>query len=401
MNAQTKKREKRGRGRIVVLVVVAFLLFSFILPLPKLKFQQSYSYKSHPQTADISWPSYGQSALGAIGYGVLDTHGIQKTAPMASITKVVTALAVMKQKPLVPGEQGGTITITAADVASYNDYAANGGSVVPVTEGEQISEYQAMQAMLLPSANNMADTLSRWAFGSTNNYIVYANKYLKSAGLNKTVVADASGFSDKSMSSAQDLTNLGINFMKNDVLREIAGQQTAEIPVAGTIHNTNWLLGTDGVVGVKTGNTDEAGGCFLVASDRNIDGQDVTVVGAILGAPDLQTAIGDSRALVNSSDSGFSKVTVAKKNQVVGVYIAPWGSIVDVKAKDDVSILSWKSRQVVGTLDVSKNNTTVEKDQVVGTVTARAWDKKSIGYLVSAGKIDKPSFGWRLYKRHV
>jgi D-alanyl-D-alanine carboxypeptidase (penicillin-binding protein 5/6) len=286
-------------------------------------------------------------------------------------------------------------------VAAYNSYSSQGGSVVQVSEGEQISEYQALQALLLPSANNMADTLVRWAFGSMSGYTTYANRYLKSSGFTKTTVADASGFSDKSVSTAQDLTGLGLVFMQNDVLREITNQTQADIPVAGTIHSTNWLLGTDNVIGIKTGNTDQAGGCYLFASQRSIQGQDVTVVGAILSAPDLETAITDSRPLIDSVDNGFNKVTAAKRGQVIGLFTAPWGGVSNIIAKDDVSILTWKSRQVVGSLQVSKNNTSLGKDQVVGTITATAWDKKSIGYLVSTAKISKPSFSWRLYRRHL
>src|SRR5207245_1841316 len=119
----------------------------------------------------ITWPAYGQAGIGAAGYGLLSVAGAQTAAPIASVAKVMTALAVLSQKPLELNQQGPTITITEEDVASYENYVTQGGSVVRVDSGEQISEYQALQAMLIPSANNMAFTLSRWAFGSTDNYL--------------------------------------------------------------------------------------------------------------------------------------------------------------------------------------------------------------------------------------
>src|SRR5438105_2403629 len=80
------------------------------------------------------------------------------------------------------------------------------------------------------------------------NYVTFANNYLKQAGLKTSHVDDASGFSSKSVSTAQDLTSLGLTFIDNQVLRDIATQSSAELPVAGTVHNTNWLVNTNGVV---------------------------------------------------------------------------------------------------------------------------------------------------------
>ncbi|HVO86712.1 MAG TPA: D-alanyl-D-alanine carboxypeptidase [Candidatus Binatia bacterium] len=401
MNAQTKKPERRRPLPLLLLVIGVLLFLCWLPPLPKLKAQSSYSYKSHPKPVSLSWPAYGQSAVGAESYGLLDSEGSQVPAPMASVTKVVTAMAVLQKKPLTPGDQGPTITIGPEDVASYNDYSAKGGSVVPVTEGEQISEYQALQALLLPSANNMADTLARWAFGSVNNFTAYANVYLKGLALKESKVADASGFSPQSVSSAEDLTNLGLVFMRDPVLSGIVSQQSADIPVAGTVKNINWLLGTDGIVGIKTGNTEQAGGVYLFAANRNIEGQNILVVGAIMGAPDLNSAIGDSRPLLASVDTGFTKVTVAKKNEILGIYIAPWGNVVNLLSKNDVSIVTWATRQVSSVIKIDTDKTSVTKGQPVGTISAVVWGNKNTDDIIAADNVPPPSFGWRLYKRHV
>ena len=401
MNAKKDSRRKRPSLPLILLLLFVLAYVSWALPLPKIKAQSSYSYKSKPVAVSLAWPTYGQSSVGAVGYGVLDSHGSQVPAPMASVTKVITALVLMKHKPLTAGNQGPTITITAQDVTSYNDYNAQGGSVVTVSEGEQISEYQALQAMLLPSANNMADTLARWAFGSMNNYTSFANTYMKQLGMASTSLDDASGFSPKSTSTAQELTSLGLLFENNPVLRDIASQATAEIPVAGTVHNTNWLIGTDGVSGIKTGNTQQAGGCYLFAATRTVEGQTLTVVGAIMGAPDLNTAIGDARPLLKSVDGGFSKVSVAKRDQTVGVYIAPWGEVANILSRDDTNILTWKTRQVDASLNVDRDKISVAKNQEVGVLTASVWDKKTTGKLIVDNSISAPNWQWRLYKRHL
>jgi D-alanyl-D-alanine carboxypeptidase (penicillin-binding protein 5/6) len=379
-----KKPPKKSRRPLIIFIVIFVLIIGWILPIPKLKAKTTYAYRSNPQLVSLAWPAYGQSAVGAVGYGVLDTHGLQTAAPMASLTKTVTAMAVLQKKPLKPGEQGPTITITPEDIVYYNNAYAQGGSVVAVTSGEQLSEYQALQAMLLPSANNMADTLARWAFG-----------------LNATTLSDASGLSDKSVSTAQDLTTLGVQLVKNPVLKEVIAQPTAEIPVAGTVHNTNWLLGQDGIFGIKTGNTDQAGGCYLFASHRLISGHPVDVVGTVMGAPDLNTAISDSRTLLASVDTGFSLVTPIRHNQVVGVYSSAWGDVVNILAQKDLSVLNWRSRQVVTSITMDTSHNSVKAGQPLGQMTATAWGISVTSPLVAQESIKSPSWHWRLYQRYI
>jgi D-alanyl-D-alanine carboxypeptidase (penicillin-binding protein 5/6) len=255
----------------------------------------------------ILWPGYGQSAYGELNSGVLAvSDDAAKSAPTASLAKVITALAILKQKPLAPGQQGPMITLTQEDVDSFSDYVRKNGAVVAVEAGEQISQYQAMQAMLMPSANNMADTLARWAFGSLDAYSVYANAMVNEMGLTQTHVADASGFSPKTTSTAHDLVQLGIFYMKEPLLTGIASQTEAKIPVAGIIRNYNSLVNEDGILGIKVGDTDEAGRCFLVADVRSgSNDKATTAVAAVMGADNLKTAMEDAKAVLHSGNKGY------------------------------------------------------------------------------------------------
>lgn len=257
-------------------------------------------------TSPMPWPQYGQSAYGVTDNGILASSAPQSTSvPVASLAKVITALAVLKQKPLAPGEQGPMITLNEQDVALYNDYLRKDGSVTPVEVGERITQYQAMLAMMLPSSNNMSDSLTRWAFGSDEAYIAYANKMIKDLGLKNTLVADASGFSPNTKSTAEDMVQLGILYMKNPLLKQIAMQREATIPVAGVIPNYNAPLNKDGILGIKVGYTDEAGRSFLVADVR----KDGTVsVAAAVGAPDLATAMRDAIGVLNAGNTGYDTV---------------------------------------------------------------------------------------------
>jgi D-alanyl-D-alanine carboxypeptidase (penicillin-binding protein 5/6) len=73
--------------------------------------------------------------------------------------------------------------------------------------------------------------------------------------------------------------------MRLPVFASIVATPSATLPVAGTVHNTNRLLGHDGFVGVKTGSTAAAGGCFAFRAVRWIDGKRTTITGVVLGQP--------------------------------------------------------------------------------------------------------------------
>lgn len=257
-------------------------------------------------TDPLPWPSYGQAAYGASNAGVLAKSTNKPTpVPIASLAKVITALAILEKKPLRVGEQGPTITLTDQDIAFYEEHVAKDGSVVPIEVGEQITQYQAMQAMLLPSANNISDSLAVWAFGSKENYVQYANHMLAELGLSNTKVADPSGYSPKTVSTAPELVKLGILYMNNPVLREIAQQPEATIPFAGQIINYNAGINKDGIIGIKVGYTDEAGRTFLVADVR--DGKKISVA-AVLGADNFPTAMHDAANILQSGNFGLDRL---------------------------------------------------------------------------------------------
>jgi D-alanyl-D-alanine carboxypeptidase (penicillin-binding protein 5/6) len=289
--------------------------------------------------------------------------------------------------------------VTDQDVNTYNDYYGKGGSVARVVAGEQISEYQALQAMMLPSANNFADLLANWGFGSLDKYIVYANNQAKALGLKDTHISDASGFSPQTLSSTQDLVVLGEAAIKNPVIADIVSQQQATIPEAGVIHNVNWLLGTNNINGIKTGDTDEAGGCYLFSSVRNIGGKNITLVGAIMSAPTLNTAIHDTVPLISASDQGFKVVNAVKAGQVVGYYKMPWGGPTQVTAKEDLSFLTWQGQAVSISTKLNPLQAPQSKNAVAGSITAKANQQSVATQAVLAQKISKPSWKWRIFDR--
>lgn len=383
---------------LVLVVLVIFGVYRYLRPVPAVQPLSQIVTPPKTQAVDMPWPVTGQAAIGAVGYGVLATHNTETPASIASIAKVITTLAVLQKKPLAVGVQGPDITIDDTDLGYYNYYYLNDGSAAKVIVGEKLSEYQALQGMLLPSANNIADSLARWAFGSTTAYAAYANQMVKTMGLGNTTVVSASGFADDTTSTADDLVKIGIKALANPVIAQVVNQQTANIPVAGDIKNVNWLLGTNGVVGIKTGNTDKAGGCFLFAANRQVQGKTITVVGAVLGAPSLSDAISSALPLLNAGDSGFQAVTVIKKGQTLGAYTAPWGKTAQAVAANDLSMLVWKDQAIKVSNDLNPITTPAKGGTAAGSVIAQNGQQQVSSSVGLSQALPGPSWLWRIFR---
>jgi D-alanyl-D-alanine carboxypeptidase (penicillin-binding protein 5/6) len=231
------------------------------------------------------WPVYGQAAFVLTGHSQVQAGPNQHAAPIASVAKVMTAYLVLRDHPLLPGQDGPTITLTDADVADTDRRRRREESVVSIAAGEELTERQALQALLLPSANNIAAVLSRWDAGSADRFVARMNGTARSLGMTHTRYTDPSGYDDATVSTAADQVRLVDRAMRLPVFASIVATPSATLPVAGTVHNTNTLLGHNGFVGVKTGSDDAAGGCFAFRAIRWIDGKRTTITGVVLGQP--------------------------------------------------------------------------------------------------------------------
>ncbi|MBX4190553.1 hypothetical protein KW794_00515 [Candidatus Saccharibacteria bacterium] len=380
----------------VPVILLALTIFQFVRPLTEVSPQSQLPQPSPVQAVDIPWPAGGQSALGAKDYGLLALNGASSPVPIGSTAKVITALAILQKKPITANGQGAILTLTKGDVDLYNHYYSLNGSGTLVSAGEQITELQALQSMLIPSSNNMADTLAVWAFGDIDSYLAYANTMVKKdLKMNQTSIGDTNGFSDTTTSTADDLVRLGLAAMDNPVISKIVSQPTAEVPVAGILKNTNILLGSNGVIGIKTGHTDMAGGCYLFAADRSITGHTVTIVGAILGQPSLAVAISSAPSLLMASDAGFELTTIAHKDQTLGFYETAWGAKAQFQASKDLTLLIWRGAETKITSQLDSSGA-AKAGTTIGRITVSNLQQSTNTSLVLANNLQAPSPIWRL-----
>ena len=228
------------------------------------------------------WPRDGQAAFLLGGQTRLQVGPDQHPAPIASVAKVMTAYLVLRDHPLEPGQDGPAITLTDADVADTARRRGQQESVVPVAAGEQLTE---RQALLLPSANNVAAVLARWDAGSERRFVAAMNAAARSLAMGHTRYTDPSGYDDATVSTAADQLRIVGRAVRLAVFARIVATASVTLPVAGRVHNTNTLLGRDGFVGVKTGSDEAAGGCFAFRAIRSVRGKRTTITGVVLGQP--------------------------------------------------------------------------------------------------------------------
>jgi D-alanyl-D-alanine carboxypeptidase (penicillin-binding protein 5/6) len=238
--------------------------------------------RSRHYLATNGWPVTGQGSY-QVGDQTPRASAHERPAPIASVAKVMTALIVLEHEPLTDRHSGPTLVVTSADVADTQARRARDESIVAVVAGERLTERDALMALLLPSANNVAIMLAQQVSGSVGAFVKEMNREAHELGMRDTTYTDPSGFESSTVSTAADQLILARKAADTSALVKIMGIRSYHLPVAGTVHNTDALLGQGGFVGMKTGSDDAAGGCFMFLAYRSLDAGNVQIVGVVLG----------------------------------------------------------------------------------------------------------------------
>lgn len=313
-------------GTVVILGLGIYGPATLLGPLPAASVSQ-VALAEPEQATPPALPTTGASAVALSPAAPLATAGAVEALPMASITKTITALVVLDRHPLAEGEPGQTVPITSDDYLSYIDYQRAGTRTVTVYTADAWTEREMLQAMLLGSSNNHADTLARWAFGSVDEYVIAANAWLAERGLTGTVVVDSTGLSDRSVGTAADLARLSALALEEPAIASVLSEPVTGLPSRRGIVNTTTYLAESGVVGISRSYTDAAGICFQFGLDVPVEGTDepFRVYGAFLGQPDWDTLDAGMTALVASAQAGVSALPVIVEGTPVVTFTSAWG----------------------------------------------------------------------------
>ncbi len=384
---------------ILVIAVVVFGTVQWLRPAPAATVRAMDTTFTLAGNPALPWPKLGEAALAVSGVGLVGSSGSTVPVPIASITKVMVALLVLRDHPLASGQSGPSITITPADVTQYQTDVSEQQSVVAVIAGEQLTELQALQALLIPSANNIADTLAVWNSGSVSAFVTAMNAEAVTLGLTHTHFVGPSGFAPGSVSTPQDLIRLGQAAMANPVLASIVAMPAVTLPVAGTLQNYDYDLGHGGFIGIKTGSDGQAGGCFLFEAKLPVPGGTATVDGAVLGqqaAPIVQSALTASSGLVQALASQLADRQLIHRGQQVAEVVTPWGARTTAVTTQSLSMLAWPGFDLAGHLHVDRIGSTLQRGQRVGTLDVDVDGTTHAIPVVTAGVVHGPGLGFKL-----
>lgn len=397
------RRQIYRRRRIVVfgglgltLAVLAYLPMTLLAPLDPAVATVAAPVEEAPEVPALDLPNYGAAAVGAVGFpGVLATSGSTAPLPMASITKVITALVVLEAKPLGAGESGPEVEMTAEDAAYYDRYLAQNGTVSEVRPGLRLTERDLLELTLVKSANNYAATLARWALGSEDAFPAAASAWLTANGLDGIRVVEPTGIDPANVGPADQIVALGRIALEHPVIAEIVALSSADVPEIGAIPNTNKLLGRAGVDGIKTGTLDDFGANLLFSADVAVGASSVTVVGVVLGGPDHDILNRDILDLLGTVVGNFTEVEVATAGESFGDFATSWGASTTAVAAESATLLTWGAADISVEVELAEVRTGVAGEGA-GTATFRAGDRSVTVPLELAGDLADPGPWWRL-----
>jgi D-alanyl-D-alanine carboxypeptidase (penicillin-binding protein 5/6) len=291
----------------------------------------------------FAWPKDGSGAVSVPELGVVAHSPRENVQPIASLTKMMTAYLALQTLPLGVGQSGPCHTVTDFDVRLYNEDQANGQSSVKVVEGTQLCELDLLNGIFVHSAGNYAVILVHLTGFSIGNFVKRMNATAHSLGMFHTHYADVTGIDDHSISTAADQIILVDHLMQSPLIRTVVRQTSVVLPGAGVVHTYTPLLGTRGVVGIKSGFTSEAGGCDAMAVQRTRGGITFLTFAVILGqhGSGVLTQAGDLAHALALSAASQVIATTYRSGTVVGTL--GWrGATTSVMLANTTSEIWWQ-----------------------------------------------------------
>ena len=246
---------------------------------------------------------------------VLYERNAHKRRPMASTTKIMTAILVLESGV----DLSAPVTVSAKAATTWEPS-------VWVRTGDVLTVEQLLYALLLRSANGAAVALAQNDAGSVAAFVDEMNKKAGELGMNDTHFVTTNGLdANGHYSTAADMALLGRYAMKNEKFRELVDTKKYTLSIDGRqpllLTNTNKLLQQyDWVMGVKTGSTPNADHCLVAAGTK--DGREV--ISVVLGQPDTDLCFTESKALLQYGLDQFRHVTLMEKGVTVAEATVPY-----------------------------------------------------------------------------
>ncbi|MEU1009033.1 D-alanyl-D-alanine carboxypeptidase [Streptomyces sp. NPDC005890] len=387
---------------LVLLLAVVFAVVQAVRPLPSptlaLTGEETYTFDGG--RTSLPWPGEGQGWIDADGVGTMGHFGKQTPVAIGSVAKTMTAYIILKHHPLKPGQEGPKIKVDAKAEKEGGYDKAGESTLNTVKAGDYLTEKQALSAVMIPSANNIARLLARWDAGSEAAFVKEMNATARELGMTDTTYTDPSGLKETTVSTAEDQVKLGRAFVKVPALVAISSAASWTDPSGHFWPNYNELPYRMGAIGIKTGSTTAAGGNLLFASRKQVGGRTVTLVGAILGQHKpkiLETVNAVSKTALLAAQDALTTSKILKKGDVVGYVDDRLGGHTPVVVTQDVTAAGWAGMKVRLSFTPGTVPHTAKAGTRVGTLTVGDGTSGAVKVPVALQKdLAEPGFGAKL-----
>ena len=337
---------------------------------------------------DISAP--GAVLMDANSGKILYEKNAHEQRPCASITKVMTLTLVMEA--LDSGKISLDDTVTASAHA-----ASMGGSDIWLEEGEQMTVDDMIKATAVASANDAAVALAEFVNGSEDDFVAEMNAKAKDLGMDDTTFLNCNGLDEEGhITSAYDVALMSRELIRHKKIFEYTSIWLDYLRGGKTqIVNTNKLLRTyDGITGLKTGTTGDAGSCITATAERN----GLSLIAVVLGADNGTDRFRDAAALLDYGFAGFETKELSLNDELFPITVEG-GLQNTAKLKcDDVSYITMPKGggdELKQTLDipVSIEAPVSEGDKIGSLIFSMGGEEIASFDVVADETVEKKSFG--------
>lgn len=278
---------------------------------------------------------------------------------------------------------------------------------MPITEGQQFTERQMLQLLMIPSGNNVARLLARWDASSEAAFVTKMNDAAKKLGMSHSTYTDPSGLKKTTVSTADDQLKLAAAVMKNEVFQGIV--DTPQVKVDGidtTIYNNNTILLEPGVSGIKTGSSTPAGGNLIWSANTVVDGKKLWIYGAVMGQQagtgqpydSLVMSLSNSLKLIKGAQEAVTSAKAVHKGDVVGYVDDGFGGHTPLVATKDLKAMGWQGLKVELSVtgDGKEISRTMKAGTKVGMVTVGTGSGRVSAPVALQQDLTEPGFGQKL-----
>ena len=324
---------------------------------------------------------------------VLLSHNADTALPMASTTKVMTALLALEM-----GDLDAPVT------CSRNAFGVPGTSIY-LSQGETLTLREMLTGLMLASGNDAAVAIAEHIGGTTENFCRMMTARASELGCTNTVFLTPHGLPQEGHhTTARDLALIAREAMKHEVFREIVGTQRATIPWEGrpydrVLNNKNRLLATyEGATGIKTGYTKKAGRCLVFGAERS----GMRIIGVVLNCADW---FGEAARLMDLAFERYEAITALQAGEVVAtlpVAMSDGGTVDVVVSSDLTGVIPRGSIPRVETELIESLEAPVRAGQPLGTARLISGNEIAAEVpLVAASAVARDDFParWQLYWR--